>query len=94
MLIQSQQLHRAAVKNQGRVDPASLELLAQEVRRMSTLVNDLLDAARASAEPAELRRQNVDLTELAREQAGQVGAPHTYVVDASNRWRGTSIRAG
>ncbi|ACG73464.1 PAS/PAC sensor signal transduction histidine kinase [Anaeromyxobacter sp. K] len=71
--LQLQLLHRAALRS-GEGLPAvvveRLETLERQTRRLGALVGELLDVSRMRLGKIELRREPLDLAEVAREAAG------------------------
>jgi signal transduction histidine kinase len=71
--LQLQLLHRAALRT-GEGLPAvvveRLETLERQTRRLAGLVGELLDVSRMRLGKIELRRESLDLAEVAREAAG------------------------
>jgi PAS domain S-box-containing protein len=77
LLLQLQLLQRAAARAHDEL-PAPVEsrvdALERQVRRISLLVNELLDVSRMRLGKVELRREPLDLAEVAREAATQAAA--------------------
>jgi signal transduction histidine kinase len=73
LLLQLQLLQRAAHQDAGLPAPVEqrVESLERQVKRISLLVNELLDVSRMRLGKVELRREPLDLAEVAREAAVQ-----------------------
>jgi signal transduction histidine kinase len=67
VLGQAQRLQRQAHRDHGRVDPRGLDVIVEQTRRLSTLVNELLDAARVEGRALSGIREQADLTDVLRD---------------------------
>jgi len=74
--LQLQLLQRATHRMSGMPGPLEekLESLERQTRRLAVLVNELLDVSRMRLGKLELRYEELDLAEVAREAAGHVEA--------------------
>ncbi|HET8541447.1 MAG TPA: PAS domain-containing sensor histidine kinase [Anaeromyxobacter sp.] len=74
--LQLQLLHRAAqrsIEELPRLLEGKMEVLERQTRRIALLVNELLDVSRMRLGKVELRYEDVDLSEIARDVVSHLG---------------------
>lgn len=101
--LQLQMLHRVAARESAPLPPVladKVEALARQTRRLTALVDELLDVSRMRLGRLDLRREELDLAELAREVVRQLevelarsGSPIALraEVPATGRWDRTRL---
>lgn len=85
--LQLQLLHRAAARSMRELPEVleeRVEALERQTRRIALLVNEILDVSRMRLGSLELRREELDLAQLAREAAASV---HDEIVRSGSRLR-------
>lgn len=94
ILMQARLIERQAQRSEGRIDPADIQLLVQETRRLNVQVNELLEASRAATKDRDGAREQVDLRQIIQQTAAEKQTRyHRFVVEADEEVTGLFDRS-